>query len=116
MSFVTARRKCLAGFGLGLLAIGIFASSAIAAPEITKVEPPNWWVPYARNPIQVLLTGSELKDAQVSAGSPGFKVEVRQSSENGRYLFLYVTIDQATKPGKYKFNVKTASGASDFEL
>jgi hypothetical protein len=80
------------------------------------VDPPNWWVPYSRNPVQVLLTGTDLKGVQVTAASPGFKVDVRQTSDDGRYLFVYLDIDQGTKPGKYRFDVKGESGAAAFEL
>lgn len=102
--------------GLALMVAAVVVSSVQATTTITKVEPPNWWVPYSRNPIQILLSGTELKDAQVTTAAPGFKIEVRRASENGQYLFLYVTIDQATKPGKYRFDVKTASGSSNFEF
>src|SRR5262249_47475184 len=42
------------------------AVCAAAAPRVDKVEPPNWWTPHTYNPVQVLLTGSELKGASFS--------------------------------------------------
>ena len=42
------------------------AVSAVAAPRVDKVEPPNWWVGHTHNPVQVLLTGSDLAGARVA--------------------------------------------------
>jgi glycosidase len=99
-----------------LWGLTVWAGPAFAAPTVAKVDPPNWWVPYSRNPIQVLLTGTDLKGAQVTAAAPGFKVDVRRASDDGSYLFVYLDIDQNTKPGKYRFDVKQPSGAATFEL
>ncbi|HWC99287.1 MAG TPA: alpha-amylase family glycosyl hydrolase [Candidatus Sulfopaludibacter sp.] len=98
-----------------LLAIAA-AAWLYAAPVIRKVEPPNWWVRHTRNPVQVMLTGSGLQGASVSTQARGLRVEVRRTSENGHYLFAYVTIDAAVKPGKYRFEVRSASGTAGFDF
>ena len=46
--------------GGAILAI-LAAAPGYSPPRVTKVEPPNWWVGHTRNPIQVLLTGTDLK-------------------------------------------------------
>ena len=92
----------------------IWLASANAAPRVEKVEPPNWWVPHTYNPVQLLLTGSELKGAAVTTASKGFRIDVRSASENGRYLFVYLTIGKEVKPGAYRFQVKSASGTGEF--
>src|SRR5271169_2796629 len=94
---------------LGTLCFGV----SYAAPTITKVEPPNWWIHHTRNPVQVLLTGTELKDAVVT-GPKGFRIEVRRTSDNGHYLFAYLTIDPSTKAGTYRLQVKSATGSAEF--
>ena len=94
----------------------VVAAGCFAAPAVTKVEPPNWWVGHTRNPVQVLLTGADLKGAVVSTAAKGFRIEVRRTSENGHYLFAYLTIDPAAKAGKYRFQVKGASGSGEFEF
>ena len=42
---------------------------AAAAPRVEKVEPPNWWARYTYNPVQILLTGNDLKGAAVTTAS-----------------------------------------------
>jgi hypothetical protein len=61
----------------------VFAATSSAAPSISKVEPPNWWIRHTRNPIQLLLTGADLKGATVSTTAKGFRVETRRTSDNG---------------------------------
>jgi glycosidase len=96
----------------------LFAGAALssAAPAVSRVDPPNWWVRHTRNPVQLLLTGSDLGGAAVSAASKGFRVETRRASANGHYLFAYVTVDPSVKPGTYRFDVKGPSGAASFEF
>src|SRR5882724_9552686 len=97
-----------------LFLLCLLAVSAAAAPRVDKVEPPNWWVGHTHNPVQLLLTGSELKGASVSAVSKGFKVEVRSASANGHYLFLYLDIAKNVPAGSYRFHV--GSGEFTFRL
>ena len=96
--------------------VACLAVSLAAAPSVTKVEPPNWWVGHTRNPIQVLITGTGLGGAIASATSKGFRVETKSISQNGHYLFASLTIDRSVKPGKYGFQVKSASGAASFDM
>jgi neopullulanase len=96
--------------GLALL----WAACAIAAPKVDKVEPPNWWAPHTYNPVQILLTGSDLKGAAVTTAAKGFKIEVRAASDDGRYLFAYLTIGKEVRPGAYRFQLKSASGSGEF--
>ncbi len=92
------------------------AALAFAAPTVTKVEPPNWWVRHTRNPIQILLTGADLKGASVTTNVRGLRVETRRASDNGHYLFAYLTVDPSVKPGNYPFQVKNASGTAGFQF
>jgi hypothetical protein len=89
-------------------------SLAGAAPKIDKVEPPNWWAPHTRSPIQILLTGTGLQGAAVSTTSKGLKVDVRSASPNGHYLFLQLDIAKSVTPGAYRFQLKTSEGAAEF--
>jgi glycosidase len=98
-----------------LLAV-VCLTGAVAAPKVEKVEPPNWWVPHTYNPVQVLLTGSDLKGATVATSSRGFKIDVRSASENGHYLFLYLNIGKVARPGTHSFRIKSASGTAEFQL
>src|ERR1019366_8166294 len=92
------------------------AAGCLAAPAVTKVEPPNWWLRHTRNPIQVLLTGADLKGGAGRPAAKGFRIEVRRPSKNGHYLFAYLTIDPAVKAGKYRFQVNGVSGSGELAI
>ncbi len=94
----------------------ILLCASWAAPSVTKVEPPNWWVHHTRNPIQLLLTGTDLQGAGVTTAAKGFRIAVRRISENGHYLFAYVTVEPSVKAGSYRFQVKNASGTAAFDF
>ena len=94
--------------------LALFALVCAAAPKVEKVEPPNWWTTHTDNPVQVLLTGSDLKSAAVTSASRAIKTEVRFTSDDGRYLFVYLDIAKNAAPGKYQFTVKGAAGSSSF--
>ncbi|HEV3199970.1 MAG TPA: alpha-amylase family glycosyl hydrolase [Bryobacteraceae bacterium] len=102
-------------FRLFILELVLIAAS-YAAPTVTKVEPPNWWVHHTLNPVQVLLTGTDLTGAAVTSTTKGLRIEVRHISENGNYLFAYLTIEPSVKPGKYRFQIKNPRGTGQFEL
>lgn len=97
-----------------LLAQVLFAAPA-ATPGVTKVEPPNWWPGHTRNPIQILVTGSELRGATVVAPK-GFRTEVRKISGDGHSLFLYCEIPRTAKPGEYPFRIRTSAGETTFQF
>ncbi len=99
-------------FVLGLALLG----GIEAAPVVEKVDPPNWWVGHTWNPIQVLLTGRDLKGAAVTSESSSLQVEVRRGSDDGRHLFVYVHIRSEARPGRYQFHLATSSGRTGFDL
>ena len=100
---------------LKLGGLALFGAACLAAaPAVTKVEPPNWWVPHTYNPVQILLTGSDLKGTAVTTAAKGFKIEVRTASEDGRYLFVYLTIAKDVRPGSYRLQLKNPSGTGEF--
>src|SRR5215471_16105734 len=105
---MTLRRSC----AIALL----WLASASAAPKVDKVEPPDWWVSHSLNPIQILLTGADLQGATVSSPSKALHVSTRYSSADGRYLFLYIDIGKSAQPGEYRFDVRSAGGATTFQF
>ena len=57
---------------VGVLAFAV--SLMAAAPSVSKVEPPNWWVGHSLNPIRLLVHGRNLAGAKLG-GARGRKVE-----------------------------------------
>lgn len=105
-------------FGLLLLALILTANNfAQNAPAIEKIEPPSWWTNSTVNPVRVLLTGKNLKNAKITSNnSSALTVAAANSSENGEYLFFDLNIKPDAKAGKYKIGLTNGGATTDFEF
>lgn len=88
------------------------------APEVLKVEPPNWWAGHSVNPVRVLIRGRNLRGARVAAAARGLKISNVKINDAGTYLFADVTIERGTKPGRAPLKLITTGGSVEapFEI
>jgi glycosidase len=94
-------------------------ASAQVAPEVLKVEPPNWWANHSINPVRVMIRGRNLAGAQVEATGGGLRVTgPPKVNASGTYLFVDLSIDLNARPGGRKLKITTARGSADapFEI
>jgi len=98
----------------------VFAACRLiaAAPEVSKVEPPNWWVGHSLNPVRLLIYGKDLKGATVKCAEAAVKLGQVQASAAGTYLFVEIQIQEDAKPGAYSLQITTPDGTATapFEL
>lgn len=87
----------------------------LAAPQVTKVEPPNWWANYV-SPVMVLLYGNGLDGANITVKYPGVSVQKMQAQPDGKHAFVWLDIAKDAKPGTVKLSVQTSSGQAVVEL
>ncbi len=89
-----------------------------SAPQISKVEPPNWWANHSINPVRLLVRGENFQNANIVSKNASLKVSNIRVNQRGDYLFFDVTIPKNAKPAKYEFEVSTANGktAVPFEI
>src|SRR5215213_1838796 len=111
---------CLCAFAPLRLCVLILFSAltgfAQTAPTVEKVEPPSWWTNSTVNPVRVLLTGKNLKNANITVGNDALTPSAIRSSENGNYLFFDLSIKPDAKAGKYKIGLANAGAKTDFEF
>src|SRR5689334_2973475 len=78
------------------------ARAIAESPEVSKVEPPNWWagqtVGGLGNPLRLLIRGRNLKGATATATKPGVRVSNVKINDAGTYLFADVTISKLARP------------------
>jgi neopullulanase len=94
-------------------AINTCASDAIAAeapPAVLKVEPPNWWASHTINPVRLLVRGTNLTGARVSATRPEITTGELRVNAAGTYLFVNVKIAESARPGDYPLTLETPAG------
>jgi glycosidase len=80
-----------------------------AAPTVTKIEPPYWWVGHSINPVRLLIRGTGLAGATVKTTTKGIEVGEPRVNANGTYLFVDVTIKRA---GPYPLKISTSDGST----
>jgi glycosidase len=86
-----------------------------AAPAVTKVEPPNWWVGLTAE-VMVLLSGRDLEATHVSCNLPTLRVSRTQATAGGNYLFVWLKIGADTKSGTAVCRITAPKGTTSFEL
>ena len=86
-----------------------------AGPEVTKIEPPNWWVGLTPE-VMLLLSGHDLGATRVECNLPTLMVSRTQATAGGKYLFIWLKIGTETKSGTAVCRITAPKGATSFEL
>jgi glycosidase len=85
------------------------------APQVKKVEPPNWWVGLTPD-VMVLLSGKNLQATHAQCNLPEVVVSRTQSSANGDYLFVWLKFLPQLKSGTAVCRLTTPKGDTSFEF
>ncbi|MCK9627441.1 MAG: glycoside hydrolase family 13 protein [Bacteroidales bacterium] len=81
---------------------------------ISRVEPPFWWAGMKSQDLQIMVYGKDIGTAEVKMNSyPGVTIKRIVKAENPNYLFIYLEINKAAKPGEIRFTFKTESGKTE---
>jgi glycosidase len=91
------------------------AAAKEAGPEVTKIEPPNWWMGLTPE-VMLLLSGHDLEATRVECNLPTLLVSRTQATAGGKYLFIWLKIGAETKSGTAVCRITTPKGATSFEL
>jgi glycosidase len=102
---------------VGILFVAVsYCGAQTAAPEIQKVEPPNWWAGHSINPVRVLVRGKNLNGARVEVAGAGIRTGLVRVNEAGTYLFVDVFIAADAKPGMRQLRIKSAAGTAEAQF
>jgi glycosidase len=95
-----------------LASCSFFAGNASAkpAPVVSKVEPPSWWAGHSINPVRLVVRGSNLHGARVTATRSEVSTSAVAINPAGTYLFVSVQINPAARPGDYPLQLETTLG------
>lgn len=84
-----------------------------ARPEISRVEPPNWWLNHSHNPVRLLFTGTNLSGASINspADSPaGLTLSNLSVNAAGTHAFCDAFIASSAKPATVSIQLHTPHG------
>lgn len=74
------------------------------AIKITNVEPANWYVGMNDPTLQVVLTGEDVRDAEVTVDYPGVRIDSLVRLDSPNYLFVYLNLAGA-QPGNVPLTI-----------
>ncbi len=85
------------------------------SPRIDRIEPPCWWVGM-KTPLQLMLHGNDLREAEVSIKGENRDVRISgvHPADSPNYLFVDIEIGQNARPGLYEFELKRAGETLSF--
>jgi glycosidase len=101
--------------GLILLAFLIGATFSCAAqsagPQVTRVDPPSWWVGHSLNPVRVLIRGRNFAGAHLTAPA-GLQLGPGKVNAAGTYILVDVQISPRIKAGTRELKITTPNGTA----
>jgi hypothetical protein len=77
----------------------LLAAPTAKAIEITRVEPSNWWTGMKNTELQIMVYGPNISKSKLTINYPGITVKEVAKTTSPNYLFVYLSISKATKPG-----------------
>lgn len=87
-------------------AILVFASIALYAADIQRVEPAFWYTGMKNSELQVMFYGPGISSARLSLDYEGVRIKEVCQTDNPNYLFVYLDITDKAQPGTMYFEFK----------
>ena len=83
-----------------------------------KMEPPMWWTGMESHQLQIMVNGENIRDAVPSIDYDGVTIDSVARLDSPNYQFIYLTIDDGTKPGKMDIEFKSGESVlkTQYEL
>ncbi|MEH6535046.1 MAG: glycoside hydrolase family 13 protein [Psychroserpens sp.] len=86
-------------------------SEFIDKSDIERMEPPNWWVGFENDTLQLLVKHSNIGDYIPSISFEGVSIEkVSKGNKSNNYLFIDVVISETTSAGIFNIKFKNDNG------
>tara|TARA_R110002073_G_scaffold14554_3_gene59387 strand:- start:14976 stop:16895 length:1920 start_codon:yes stop_codon:yes gene_type:complete len=82
--------------------------------DIERVEPPNWWVGFKNDQLQLLVKHPSIGSATASISYPGVSIKKQHKARSANYLFLDLEISEATPAGKFNI-IFTKKGGGELK-
>src|SRR5262245_896060 len=86
------------------------------APTIAKVEPPSWWANHSINPVRLLIRGTNLQGAIITANFGGITFSNVRVNTNGTYVFVSALLSPSLRSASYPLKLTTPKGTIAFNF
>lgn len=78
--------------------------------DIERVEPPNWWVGFKNNQLQLLIKHPNIGNYTVQLTHPGVYIDKVNKAKSPNYLFIDLTLSNTAKEGKFNLVFTSEEG------
>ncbi|MFT4681075.1 MAG: glycosidase [Flavobacteriales bacterium] len=99
-------------FVVVLLCLGQFAISSIAQNTPMHICPPNWWVGFEQDTLQILIHQKQVGAAKAVLNHPTVRLIEQRKVANPNYLFVDLLITSTTLPGILELELIHPEGKS----
>ena len=77
--------------------------------QIDIIHPPNWWVGFENQTLQILVKGEKISQYNVSVDYYGVSLKQVHKADSENYLFVDLNISNLSEPGIFKLKFKSAN-------
>ncbi|WCO01259.1 glycoside hydrolase family 13 protein [Psychroserpens ponticola] len=85
-------------------------SQLISQNDIERIEPPNWWIGFQNEQLQLLVKHTNIGDFTPSISYKGVSIEnVSKGDNSNNYLFIDLKISESTSAGQFNITFKNDS-------
>jgi glycosidase len=85
--------------------LGFLLFSGIIMPaksiSVKRLEPSSWWVGMKNPKLMLMVYGDSISTAEPIININGVRIDEIRKTDNINYLFIFLTINKQTIPGKY---------------
>ena len=79
--------------------------------DIQRLEPPNWWIDFKNQNLQLLVKHPNIGSATPKISYHGVSLEKFHKADSPNYLFLDLDISETAKAGKFNIRFKLKDGS-----
>ena len=85
------------------------ANNRIASPDVTRIDPTNWFADMQDPTLQLMVYGKDIKFADVTTDYPNVKIDSLVRLDSPNYLLVYLNLKGA-KPGEINLTFSNKNG------
>ncbi|WP_299338905.1 glycoside hydrolase family 13 protein [uncultured Psychroserpens sp.] len=89
----------------------VVTSKLINKSDIERIEPPNWWIGFENDSLQLLVKHKNIGNYTPSISYRGVSIEkVSKGNNSNNYLFIDLVISESASPGTFNISFKNDNG------